>query len=156
MLLWFYFIQRPCQEDAFPLAGCFRFDYKSFIFLICDLMLQLLIVSWQHVRLREVVVLMREPALHSHEMSSETIFTGEIIHSREMISSLMRPHPLQQFYGDRTIKPSYVPITLFILSEMIIVKGATHFLNYIILCESGIHYKPLLLVIIIVVVTIVL
>jgi hypothetical protein len=140
MLLWFNILKPSSQENAFALARSLRFYNKSFVPFGSYLCLKFFIVRWQHIGLWEEVVIIRKPFHHAHQMSAETILSSQIIHTWEVICSLVRPHFLKKFNGYRTIKPCNIPFTLIIFSEVIIEYSLANFLDHIILSPGSIHY----------------
>ena len=72
-------------------------------------------------------------------MSAKAIFSRKIIHSWKMINSLVRPHFLEKFDRNRSVKPRNVILSLIIFCKMVTEHIFAHFFYDIILCPSSIH-----------------
>lgn len=56
------------------------------------------------------IIVLREVLLHGWKSSSEVIFAGDDAHVGEMIDFLLIGHLLENFVGDSSVAPLYIPV----------------------------------------------
>ena len=71
---------------------------------------------------REEVVMVRELFLEAFEMDTQGVFASDVIHTKEMVDSLVRLHQTQLFWMDAKILPLNVPheISLIVSRQLLL------------------------------------
>ena len=114
-------IQIPCQKDASPLTRCLGLNYKSFLFILLEL-LELLskvsVLRGKQPSLGEEIVVFWKALLHPTHISSEQVLPAQYIHAWKMVDSLVRLHPVESVALDSTIRPQNVPVFFVLISAL--------------------------------------
>lgn len=80
------------QEDTFALTAILWLYYESFGLPLIELLLELFHVAWKHPSLWKEQIVIRKIFVHRHQVFSQTIFTGDRLHTRKVVRALVWPH----------------------------------------------------------------
>ena len=80
-------------------------------------------ITWVEPRLGEEVIVIRELFLKPLQVDPQSVLSGNVVHPKEMVHTLMRCHGRQLFDTYSKILPCYIPLHLFIILWFEFVEG---------------------------------
>ena len=119
VVMWPQLLNILKKEDTLSLTGILGLNNKSST-LSLIFFLKMLEVLRKHPRFGKKVILIRKHFGHFVQVLSQHIFSGKVVNSWKMISSLIESHFFDEFYGDPAVKPCNVPVTSFFLCQMVV------------------------------------
>ena len=108
----------PRQIDALSLAHIYRLDNESLCLFLVELVLEVVLVRWQHPGLGEEVEIVLKGLLHACQVASQVILPGQGLHSWVRIYALMGSEFADLFGLDSDIRPIEVPVGRQIIIEL--------------------------------------
>ena len=72
-------------------------------------------------------------------MAAKHVFLSQIVNAREVIGSLIGLHALEHFNGDGCVVPSYVPLAVLALGQMVFEVELGDFFDNIVVRVPRIH-----------------
>ena len=76
-------------------------------------------------------------------MPPKHVFLGQIVDAWQMISPLVRLHPLQKLHSDWAVEPAYVPLPILSLRQVVLEVELCHLLNHVIVRVLRVHGQTL-------------
>ena len=128
-----------CQKNSLSLTASFRFHYEGFVALVVDLGQEFGKVLRKHIRCWKEGILLGVRILEAHQVASEHVFLGQIIHSRKVIGSLERLHWFEKASSDGEIEPGNVPGAVGSFRQVVFKHKFTFFTNHVVMGVFGIH-----------------
>ena len=110
----------PGQVDSLTLAHVDRLDDESLGLFLVKLVLEIILVRWEHPRLREEAKVIFEGLFHACEIPGEVVLAGEGLHTRLAIDPLVRSKLAYLLRLHSYVRPKQVPICVHVLVELVL------------------------------------